>query len=189
MWYIVEADEGAGIYLGFSKDVTREDFESAIREKRLTDLLNFYPVKSGDAFFIPAGTIHAIGKVCLICEIQQNSNLTYRVYDYGRRDKFGNERELHIDKALEVTSLSRHTAIPQTSDEICSCEYFTVTRKTVSDACALFADKESYNAVTCTRGAGEIEGEKMKAGDSFFIPAGYGKYTVCSDAEILITKT
>ena len=79
--------------------------------------------------------------------------------------------------------------MPNTSDEICSCEYFTVTKRTVSDTCGLFADTESYNAVTCTRGDGEIEGEKMKAGDSFFIPAGYGKYTVCGDAEILITKT
>lgn len=110
MWYIVEADKGAGIYLGFSKEVTAEEFKSAIEEKRLMEILNFYPAKPGDAFFIPAGTIHAIGKSCLICEIQQNSNLSYRVYDYGRKDKFGNERELHIEKALRVTSLEKFEA-------------------------------------------------------------------------------
>ncbi len=89
MWYIVEADEGAGIYLGFNRDVTAEEYERAIKENTLTDLLEFYSVKSGECYFIPAGTIHAIGAGCLICEIQQNSNLTYRVYDYGRRDKNG----------------------------------------------------------------------------------------------------
>ncbi len=105
MWYVVEAEEGAGLYVGFNKDVTKEEFEQAIKENRLTELLNFFEVKAGDCYFIPSGTIHAIAKGCLICEIQQNSNLTYRVYDYGRKDKNGNERELHVDKALKVTSL------------------------------------------------------------------------------------
>ena len=104
MWYIVEAEEGAGIYLGFNRTVTKEEYEAAIKENRLTELLNFYEVKAGDCYFIPSGTIHAIGKGCLICEIQQNSNLTYRVYDYGRKDKNGKERELHIDKAPRVTN-------------------------------------------------------------------------------------
>ena len=89
MWYIVEAEKGAGIYLGFNRDVTQEEYETAIKENRLTELLNFYDVKAGECYFIPSGTIHAIGKGCLICEIQQNSNLTYRVYDYGRKDKDG----------------------------------------------------------------------------------------------------
>ena len=92
MWYIVEAEKGAGIYLGFNRDVTKEEYETAIKEKRLTELLNFYEVKAGECYFIPSGTIHAIGKGCLICEIQQNSNLTYRVYDYCRKDKNGKER-------------------------------------------------------------------------------------------------
>ncbi len=189
MWYIVEADEGAGIYLGFSEDVTREEFEAAIHEKRLTELLNFYPVKPGDAFFIPAGTIHAIGKGCLICEIQQNSNLTYRVYDYGRRDKFGNERELHVEKALAVTCLNKHEQKVGGGDELCRCKYFTVTRHNVAGRLEMLADKESYNAVTCTRGEGELEGEKIKAGDTFFIPAGYGSYSAVGNLELLITKT
>lgn len=148
MWYIVEADEGAGIYLGFKRNVTKKEFEAAIKEKSLTDLLNFYPVKPGESYFIPSGTIHAIGRGCLICEIQQNSNLTYRVYDYGRRDKFGNERELHVEKALAVTNLEKFERQESCSEKIAECEYFTVTKLTVTDSCKLTADKESYNAVT-----------------------------------------
>ena len=109
MWYIVEAEEGAGLYLGFNQNVTKEEYEKAIQENRLTDYLNFYKVQAGESYFIPSGTIHAIAKGCLICEIQQNSNVTYRVYDYGRKDKNGKERELHVDKALKVTNLSKHT--------------------------------------------------------------------------------
>ena len=112
MWYIVEAEKGAGIYLGFKKDVTQEEYETAIKENTLTDLLNFFEVKAGDCYFIPSGTIHAIATGCLICEIQQNSNLTYRVYDYGRRDKNGNLRELHVEKALKVTDLQKYEYTP-----------------------------------------------------------------------------
>ena len=107
MWYVVEAEAGAGIYLGFKKDTAREEYEAAIKNNTLTELLNFFEVKAGDCYFIPSGTIHAIGTGCLICEIQQNSNLTYRVYDYGRKDKDGKERELHVDKALKVTNLKK----------------------------------------------------------------------------------
>ena len=125
MWYIVEAAQGAGIYLGFNRDVSKEEYETAIKENRLTELLNFYEVKAEECYFIPSGTIHAIGKGCLIYEIQQNSNLTYRVYDYGRKDKNGNERELHIDNALKVTNLNKLT--PITFDNcLGKCEYFIV---------------------------------------------------------------
>ena len=139
MWYIVEAEEGAGIYLGFNKDVTKEEYEKAIKENRLTELLNFYKVKAGDCYFIPSGTIHAIGKGCLICEIQQNSNLTYRVYDYGRKDKFGNERELHVDKALKVTSLNKFAPV-EFFDCLGKCKYFTVTKNNVNGKIVLSAD-------------------------------------------------
>ena len=188
MWYIVEADEGAGIYLGFKRDVTREEFEGAILENRLTELLNFYEVKPGECYFIPAGTIHAIGKGCLICEIQQNSNLTYRVYDYGRRDKFGRERELHIDKAKKVTHLERF--IPKSFDDgiLGSCEYFTATRARVCDKTLICAGEDSFNAVTCVQGAGEIDGEPVRCGDTFFVPAGYGEYSLFGNMELIITK-
>ena len=187
MWYIVEADEGAGIYLGFNRDVTKEEYEAAIKENRLTELLNFFEVKAGDCYFIPSGTIHAICKGCLICEIQQNSNLTYRVYDYGRKDKNGNERELHIDKALKVTNLNRFEPVTF-EDCLGKSEYFTVNKHLVSGTADFFADSDSFNAVTCVAGGGSIDGREIVKGDSFFIPAGYGKYTVSGNLDLILTK-
>lgn len=188
MWYIVEAEIGAGIYLGFNRDTTKEEYEAAIKEKRLTELLNFYEVKSGDCFFIPSGTIHAIGKGCLICEIQQNSNLTYRVYDYGRKDKYGNERELHIEKALEVTNLKKFKPTEFKGETLGACEYFTVTKHKTDGQLSFFADSDSFACVCCTSGRGKIENLDISAGDSFFIPAGYGNFSVNGNLEILITK-
>ena len=187
MWYIVEAEEGAGIYLGFNCDVTKEEYETAIKENRLTELLNFYEVKAGECYFIPSGTIHAIGKGCLICEIQQNSNLTYRVYDYGRKDKNGNERELHIDKALQVTKLTKHKNTLLTGDMLGVSKYFTVKKLCVKNE-ILEADNKTFQCLTCVKGQGEIDGQAMQTGDSFFVPANYGKYTLKGDMEIIMTE-
>lgn len=186
MWYIVEAEAGAGIYLGFNRDVTKEEYERAIAEKRLTELLNFYEVKAGDCYFIPSGTIHAIGAGCLICEIQQNSNLTYRVYDYGRKDKNGNERELHIEKALRVTNLQKFTPVTFDEGVLGACEYFYVQKQTITQACENQTE-QAFHCVTCIQGAGTIDGQSIARGDSFFVPADYGKYTLSGDMEIILT--
>lgn len=187
MWYIVEAEQGAGIYHGFNRDVTKEEYETAIKEKRLTELLNFYEVKAGECYFIPSGTIHAIGKGCLICEIQQNSNLTYRVYDYGRKDKNGNERELHIEKALQVTKLTKHKNTPLTGDTLGVSKYFTVKKLCVKNE-VLRADNKTFQCLTCVKGQGEIDGQAMQTGDSFFVPANFGEYTLKGDMEIILTE-
>ena len=188
MWYIVEAEPGAGIYLGFSRDVTREEYESAIAEERLTDLLNFYPVKAGECYFIPAGTIHAIGGGCLICEIQQNSNLTYRVYDYGRRDKEGNLRQLHVDKALRVTDLHRYAPTPAPGDLLGCSKYFHVSKLNVKDEISMTTDLKSFHALTCIRGEGTLDGKCVRQGDSFFVPADHGAYCVRGDMELILTE-
>ena len=191
MWYIVEADEGAGIYLGFNKDVTKEEFARAIEKNSLTDLLNFYEVRKGECYFIPSGTLHAICKGCLICEIQQNSNLTYRVYDYGRKDKNGKERELHVEKALAVTNLNKMVYKPiiaSNSQVIGSSEYFETTFWDVSGENTFRTDGSSFACVTAIDGEGEIDGERIKAGDSFFVPANYGEYTVKGKIKILKTE-
>ncbi len=187
MWYIVEAEAGAGIYLGFSRNVTREEYERAIRENRLTDLLNFYPVRAGECYFIPSGTIHAIGKGCLICEIQQNSNLTYRVYDYGRIDKNGKTRELHVEKALRVTDLNayRHTSLD--SDTLGMSKYFNVKRLRI-DGTRTLTPVRSFQALTCVSGEGEIDGQVIKTGDSFFVPADHKTYELKGKMEIIMTE-
>lgn len=104
MWYVMDAGEDAYLYYGFKQEISREEFARRIEEDTLLDVLNSVRVQKGDVLFIEAGTIHAIGKDILIAEIQQNSNITYRVYDYGRTGKDGKKRDLHIEKALAVTN-------------------------------------------------------------------------------------
>ena len=193
MWYIVEAEQGAGIYLGFKRAVTKEEYEQAIADHTLTDLLNFFEVKAGECYFIPSGTIHAIGSGCLICEIQQNSNLTYRVYDYGRKDKNGNERELHVEKALKVTALDGYTynplSIPTEQGEMLGLSrYFTTTSVRVNGQKTIVADKNSFKCLTCVEGAGEIEGKPVSLGDSWFVPAGYGKVILSGDMHLICAE-
>ena len=188
MWYIVEGEEGAGVYLGFKRDVTKEEFEKAIEEQTLMELLNFYPAKAGDCFFIPSGTIHAIGAGCLICEIQQNSNLTYRVYDYGRTDANGNPRQLHVEKALKVTDFSKFQPPVFENNVLGESEYFHVEKLCVVDKTSVEVSQESFVCAVCVKGECEIEGQSMRQGDSYFIPAGYGKVEFIGNAEILLTK-
>ena len=193
MWYIVEADEGAGIYLGFKKDVTQEEYEQAIADHTLTELLNFFEVKAGNCYFIPSGTIHAIATGCLICEIQQNSNLTYRVYDYGRKDKNGNERELHVEKALKVTTLQKYEyqplALPTEQGTLLGASrYFTTTLVQVDGEKILNADKGSFKCFTCVEGGGSINGEKIALGDSYFVTAGDGEIALCGTMKLVLAQ-
>ena len=193
MWYIVEAEKGAGIYLGFKEDVTKEEYEDAIKNHTLTDLLNFFEVKAGECYFIPSGTIHAIGAGCLICEIQQNSNLTYRVYDYGRKDKNGNERELHVEKALKVTSLEKYEYTPlriatAQGELLGLSRYFTTTAVNVAGEKKLLADKNTFQCVMCVGGKGEIDGKDVALGDSWFVPAGYGEYSLTGDMQLIVAQ-
>lgn len=172
MWYIVEADDGAGIYLGFKRDVTGEEVNTAIKTNTLTSLMNFFEVKAGDCFFIPSGTIHAIGTGCLIYEIQQNSNLTYRVYDYDRRDKNGNTRELHIEKALKVLDFSEYNGVKLDGDLLGISKYFTARKAVLKNERIEFAkDPASFRCVTVTEGKGFINDTEINLGDSYFIPA------------------
>ena len=113
MWIVLEREEGAFLYFGFQKDYTEEEIRRAIEEENFPFLLCKVMVEPGDVFFIPAGTVHAIGAGILLAEVQQNSNLTYRVYDYGRKDAQGNTRELHVEKALEVMDRKQLSAYRQ----------------------------------------------------------------------------
>lgn len=193
MWYIVEAEKGAGIYLGFRRDVTKAEYEKAIAEHTLTELLNFFEVQAGECYFIPSGTIHAIGKGCLICEIQQNSNLTYRVYDYGRKDKNGNERELHVDKALKVTNLEKYEYTPlglttAQGELLGLSRYFTTTAVRVDGEKTLVADDNSFKCLICVNGGGTIDGKPLALGDSWFVPAGKGAFKIQGKVELIMAE-
>lgn len=189
MWYVVEAEEGAGLYMGLKRECTPAEFLSSVSDGTVEDLLSFKQVKSGDVFFIPSGTIHAIGAGVVIFEIQQNSTLTYRLYDYMRRDKDGNLRELHVDKAMKVSDLKPYKPIGfKNSSEtlIGLCEYFETHKCNLNFTKKTFiVDELSFLSITCVGGEGKIEGEKISKGDTFFCPAGVGEITVEGKLEII----
>ena len=129
MWYILDHEPGAGLYVGLNRDYSKEEIEELLRSGKILSALNFFPVKKGDYFLIKSGTIHAIGKGIQLIEIQQNSNLTYRLYDYDRTDAHGNKRELHIDKALDVIDLRKyHKEENNKSSKIGDTRYFQVEK-------------------------------------------------------------
>lgn len=131
MWYVVDCEPGAFLYCGLKKDSSKEEIRERIENNTITDILNKIEVHKGDCVMVKAGTIHAIGAGILICEIQQNSNCTYRMYDYDRKDKFGNKRELHIDKAIDVVDVKKYKPfisdnkdVPEGAEVLVSCKYF-----------------------------------------------------------------
>lgn len=184
MWYIVDCKEGAFLYYGFAKEIEREEFQRRIEDNTLLEVLNKVSVQKGDVLLIEAGTIHAIGKDIVIAEIQQNSNVTYRVYDYGRVDGEGRQRDLHIEKALAVTNRIPLVRNKPVSPHLAKCDYFTVDKLnldgrmlkkaggTVSeDSFAHFLIVEGQGTIAC--GGGTVDFEK---GDSLFLPAGSGNF-------------
>lgn len=195
MWYILGCESGAKLYYGFKCDITEEEYRRAIRENTLTDLLNDVPVHKGDVFFIPSGTVHAIGAGIVICEIQQNSNTTYRVYDYNRRDKNGNTRPLHIEKAVAVSSLSKAPELPTRGggDDVllAKCDYFTVRKLTVRKSLVLKLDRTSFRSLIVTDGEGVLltDGDtvELNKGDSVFIPARDGEAIIEGDCELILS--
>ena len=190
MWYVVDADEGAGLYMGLSEKCTREDFSKKVEDGTVEDILSFVTVKPGDVFFIPSGTIHAIGAGTLIFEIQQNSTLTYRLYDYMRRDKNGSLRELHVGKAMAVADLDVYTpTAPDTKNPevIGSCKYFETSKCNLKlTSRDFFVDNSSFLSITAIDGEGVIEGMPIKKGDTFFAPAGVGNVKLSTDSEITL---
>ena len=195
MWYVVDCEEGASLYYGFAREVSTEELVQRIRDNTLLEVLNKIYVKKGDVLFIEPGTIHAIGKGNVIAEIQQNSNVTYRVYDYGRKDKNGKERDLHIEKALQVTR--RIPMLRQKSFEphIASCEYFTVDKLVLDGGimkrmCGTI-DPATFVSLLVLEGEGVIRAGKeeltFRKGDSLFITADTGNYEMEGVCEILVT--
>ena len=198
MWYVINAKPGAHLVYGLKQGTTKEDFSDAVKNNTLENILNYVPVKKGDSFFIPSGTVHAICEGLLIAEIQQSSNTTYRVYDYNRVGKDGKTRELHVDKAKDVINYSfspNNNTIREekynwgSSKELCSCEFFTVVKYIVADKCEIQAKKNKFEMLVFTEGSGYIGYDGMKyefrSGDSFFIPAAIDKYTICGNCEFL----
>ena len=200
MWVILQSDPGAFLYFGVEKDVTPEEVRTRAQDGTLENVLRRVPVHPGDVFFIRAGTIHAIGAGITLCEIQQNSNTTYRLYDYNRRDRQGKLRPLHLEKALCVCDLKkRETAAshldPQAipggmKTRLGQCRYFSVDRYDCETACPIPLTEDSFCSVVVLTGEGTLSvGEErisVQPGDSFYLPAQEGvcrmegKFSVCA---------
>ena len=201
MWYVLDANEGASLYYGFKSEITKDEFEERINNNTLLDVLNKVEVHKGDMFFIESGTVHAIGKGIVICEIQQNSNTTYRVYDYDRRDANGNPRELHIKKAIDVSNLAPADQNRSASETVehegfsvtrfAECRYFTVDKVEVDSKAALTVSTDSFKSIIVTDGSGVLtfDGESVdiNKGDSIFIPAQDAEYSVSGKCELIIS--
>ena len=198
MWYIVDCEEGAELLYGFKHEISREEFADRIKNNTLLEVTNNVPVHRGDVFFIDAGTLHAIGKGILIAEIQQNSNTTYRIYDYGRVGADGKPRELHVEKACEVTKLIPPVRPTKPMGDtiakegysatlLATSEYFNVNKLDVKDKAVLNAKSDSFCSLLALDGKFKIGDITLDKGESCFIPAGYGEFTICGSGEIILT--
>ena len=198
-WYILDCDEGAELIYGFNRDISSVEFKNRITDNTFLETVNKVKVKKGNLFFIEAGTLHAIGKGILLAEIQQNSNTTYRVYDYGRLGADGKPRDLHIEKAIDVTNCTPPTRSTNPKGELVEyedystqllteCDLFNVKKVSIKNIFDGIADEKSFVSVLVTNGNGKIENIDIKKGDSLFIPANYGSFTISGNLEVIITR-
>ena len=200
MWYVVDADPGAQLIIGFNEDCTQESYLDALKNDKVEDLLQNVPVEKGDVFFIPAGLVHAIGKGAVIAEIQQSSDITYRIYDYKRTDDNGNERELHTEQALDVINFSAsknpktpYKALLNEVTTLVSCDYFTTNIIRFNEGLTRhYAALDSFVAYMCLDGNFVIEtaGEKtiVNKGDTVLIPASIDDLNLIPDAEATLLE-
>ena len=183
MWYIIQADEGATLITGFNQPMDKEMYKSHVEANRVMEILNKEPVKAGDVFFIPAGRIHTIGKGILLAEIQQTSDVTYRIYDFDRKDAAGNQRELHNDQAIDAIDYNQYDSYRtgyeekrNTSNTLVDSKYF-VTNKLVLDQAITrdYRALDSFVIYICLSGRATLKyGQKEEAihqGAVYLIPA------------------
>lgn len=206
MWYVMDAAADAKLVYGFYHDMTKEQLEESLVEGSIEKYLQKISIKKDDVFFIEAGTVHAIGKGALIAEIQQNSNLTYRLYDYDRLDKNGKPRALHQEKAVEVVNLKSSSAPRQpmrvlkyrrgaASELLCRCKYFQVERYLLNtertrQMVSFQTESNSFHALLCLEGCGVIfmeDGDSLNffKGDCIFVPANSGELKFHGKAQML----
>ncbi len=203
MWYAICARPGAEVFVGLKPEVTRGTFERAIAEGTTEDCLEHFPVSSGEAIFVPAGTAHTIGAGLVLCEIQEQSDLTYRVYDYNRRDARGRARELHIEKALEVMRFGRQLGGKiepvRTNEEgaektyFASCPYFETSRWEFDGPVLMGSSVENFDLLIVLEGAGAIrwQGEQVDfaAAQVWMIPSTLGTYQIAPISRTSLLRT
>ena len=191
MWYVIDAKEDSFIYYGFKNEISKEELKKRIENNTLLDVLNKINVKKGNVFFIEPGTVHAIGNDILIAEIQQSSNITYRIYDYGRLGLDEKPRELHIQKGLDVIKREKPKLNYNFGKYLVKCKYFQVEKIEINNSFKNYANLDSFHSILFIEGEGKISTEEdslsYKKGDSFFIGAGSGKYRIEGTGYFLLT--
>ncbi len=203
LWYVMDAEPGATLYCGLNRSTTKDEIKKRLLDGTLTEILNEVSVKKGDVIFIPTGTIHAIGSGVFVCEIQQSSNSTYRLYDYDRVDKDGKKRPLHIEKALDVVDTEQYInnsygySEPVRDNEgnivqtLCRCKYFESVKYDISDQIQIRMDDATFMSVVILEGAGKIytkeECMEFAAGESIFISAGRKVVHIEGRCELIAT--
>lgn len=203
MWYVIDAEDGSSLIYGFKHKVTEEILRKAVENGMLDKHLQKVEVHKGDTYFVPAGTVHGIGAGILIAEIQESSNVTYRVYDYDRVDKNGQKRELHFDKAVRVMNMDVAPDVKQnprlvkhypgcSRELLCRCKYFETERIQVTKGFSFSVREESFQVLMCLDGYGQVETMdsdqkpmRFCKGETMFLPAGIGRCLVVGDATVL----
>lgn len=203
-WFVLDCEEGAELIYGVNRDMERDEFASKIEDGSLMEVMNCVKVSPGDVIFIPSGMLHAIGAGILLAEVQQSSNTTYRVFDYNRKDKFGNTRELHVKKATDVVNLEFNEADFSPKGEklmfgdssktmLCECEYFVMTSVEVNGELTDNADEKSFVSLLVLNGNGTVSANgneyAVMKGSSVFIPASTGEYKISGNMKILESRT
>ena len=198
MWYVMNAEKGAKLVSGFNRDVTPKEFEEAVANKSVESMLNYVDVHNDDAFFIPARKIHALGAGCMVAEIQQTSDTSYRVYDWDRIDRFGMKRELHIDEALATINFKKEDSGKVSYDKktknatvsLVKCPYFTTNLIKLDTKSALvkdYSELDSFVILMCTEGSFilsyEDGTETVRMGECILIPNVINKVEIISDGE------
>ena len=176
MWYIIDSGDEGYIYLGFNDEYTKEDLEKALSEGTVLDMLNKIYVKPGEFYIIPSGTIHAIGKGVTLYEIQENSDLTFRLYDYDRVDKDGNKRQLHIKEALDVVKLEKYEVRKNFDNKdkslyqiLAANKYFELMKLEVSSHFKIYNNENSFNVITVIDGEPKLSGIQTKLLESYYV--------------------
>ena len=199
MWYVVDCEPESTLFLGFSRAVTPDELRQRAQDGTICEVLNRVAVHPGDVFFVRPGTVHAIGAGILVAEIQQNSDTTFRVYDYNRLGADGKPRQLHLERAIEVMNCApaqgaADTLLPCPPDgvqEVLTCEYFRVRRAEVKRRIDLSTEGGSFTHLMCVRGGGDIlcggRNYPFRQGDSYFLPAALGEYAVEGDCSLLLS--
>lgn len=191
MWFVMQADQGSNLIVGFKEPVTKEKYLDHLNQKKLADLLNFDPVDYGDVYFIPTGRVHAIGSGVMLAEIQQTSDVTYRLYDYDRQDADGNYRELHTEEALDALDYSAesqyktdYSKSPNKSSTMVSCEYFKTNILPLNESITLdHSQRDSFYIYMCVQGEravfkGNGFTEELKYGETLLLPATMGSFMI-----------